>query len=416
MLQNSVSSDSQGRLLSRTLFFFDPEVVKQIPPPERAGYQAAASQLNIAAGRPYFIGFDGLPDRELDGFCNYLISPGRVSKYTWASYATQVHVYLRFLDAQGIDWKIATRDDIIGYFQVRVTGSFQNTPKIKPQSWNIAKTAIVHLYEYGVEKGLIANTPILYRKSKAYFPKSQLTDDLGAKFTPEPINFISISLYKSSWRPLVVRGRNSQRNIALCDLLISVGLRISEALNLEIHQIPDPDNEAYAGRKSVSVFVRGKRNKVRKVRIPKQTLRKIRFYIEEERADVFSKRKKKNKNCRVFLSEEGSPLAVRTVEAYFARLSKLTGIRLTPHGCRHTFAVYQLEAMIKRMAINIKKLKETGMDAYYQILNDPLRQLQLLLGHANISTTYQYLDFLEESELLVEESLGDWTNWENGNG
>ena len=72
--------------------------------------------------------------------------------------------------------------------------------------------------------------------------------------------------------------------------------------------------------------------------------------------------------------------------------------------------------MIKRMAKNLKVLREGGADAYRQILNDPLRDLQRLMGHSHTTSTYIYLDFLEESEALVDESLADWTNWENDNG
>jgi integrase/recombinase XerC len=199
-------------------------------------------------------------------------------------------------------------------------------------------------------------------------------------------------------------------------------LRISEALNLEIHQIPDPDSQRYAGRKGVTVRVVGKGKKARNVLLPKRVIRAIRFYIEEERAEVLEHvrtragKRPAKQPTKLFLARTGKPLSSRTVESLFASISKKTGIRLTPHGCRHSYAVYQLEAMIKRMAKNLKVLREGGADAYRQILNDPLRDLQRLLGHSYITSTYIYLDFLEESEALVEESLEDWTNWENENG
>ncbi len=404
--------------MTRTVFFFDDQVLEKISPTERAWYKSTASQLAVAKGRPCFVASDGLPDPELDGFCDYLIDPSRASQRTWASYAIQVNVFLRFVDSQEKNWKAVTHEDLNDYYQVRVTGDFQNTPRIKPQSWNIAKTAIVHLYEYAVDRKLIPTVPFDYRKSKAHFGKKPLTDNLGAKATPEPINFISIGAYKSIWRPLVVQQENSQRNIALNDLLITVGLRISEALSLQCHQIPDPDLKVYAGKKSIPIIVKGKGKKSRTVRIPKHIIRKIRFYIAEDRAELIEFYKnykgKRASLTKVFLSRNGNPLAARTVQNQFQSLSKKTGITLTPHGCRHTFAIYQLEAMIKRMAKNLSELKKTGRDAYRQIMNDPLRQLQLLLGHSSITSTYIYLDFLEESELLVDESLDDWTNWESG--
>jgi len=331
-------------------------------------------------------------------------------------------VFLRFLDAQGKSWKNASRGDLKLYQRIRTTGEYQFGPVLKGRSWNVAKSAIVHLYEYAVDVGLVEQPPFRYIRSKATFGSPDtMTSDLGTKFTPEPIHFISINQFKKQWRPWLSQRDNAQRNLALVDLLITVGLRISEALSLQVHQIPDPDAVAYAGRKTVALRVVGKGNKPRKVLVPKRILRAIHFYIDEDReeaASAFQKKfgKKVGLPTDVFLSERGTRLSARSVQSFFANPSEMTGIRLTPHGCRHTFAVYQLEAMIKRMAVNLRELKGGGADAYRQVLNDPLRQLQLLLGHSQLSSTYIYLDFLEESEILVENSLADWTEWEKGYG
>ena len=403
------------------LHFFDPELFDALPRAERAKYTTLAKSASIPAGRPFFILRNGLPDRDLDGYCAYLLDPRRRSSNTWKTYASQVAVFLRFMTAQNKSWKDATKDDLRAYYQVRSTGAFQVGPAIKGQSWNIAASAIVHLYEYALEAGLIQSLPFKYRKAKKIFGNNtEKTSDLLARANPEPINFISITNYKFQWRPLLSQERNSQRNLALSDLLITTGLRISEALSLQVHQLPDPDNIAYAGKKSVAIRVVGKGSKPRRVLVPKRILRAIRFYIEEDRevalAALLKKRKKAKPSSQVFLSQTGTPLSVRSVERFFEKISSKVRIRLTPHGGRHTFAVYQLEAMIKRMALNLRELKQGGADAYRQILNDPLRQLQLLLGHKSLSSTYIYLDFLEESEALVDESLNDWSNWEKHDG
>lgn len=402
------------------LFFFDRHVLDCLPEGERSKYEALLNASLVPDGRPFFLDSNGLPDRKLDGFCNYLVDPMRSSPKTWATYAGQVNVFLRFMEAQGKSWIDASRDDLKLYQRVRMTGEHQCGPVMKGRSWNVAKSAIVQLYDYAVDAGFIEKPPFRYRRSKAIFrAKEEMTADLSAKFAPEPINFISIRQYKTLWRPWLIQQDNGQRNTALVDLLITVGLRISEALSLEVHQMPDPDAAQYVGRKAVSMRVVGKGKKPRKVLVPKRVLRAIQFYIEEDRelaAAAFQRKygKKKAPATAAFLSERGTKLSARSVQSFFANALEATGIRLTPHGCRHTFAVYQLEAMIRRMTLNLRELREGEADAYRQVLNDPLRQLQLLLGHSHITTTYIYLDFLEESEALVDESLADWTDWENG--
>ncbi|MGY4091397.1 tyrosine-type recombinase/integrase [Aeromonas hydrophila] len=403
------------------LFYFDTSIFNHLHPVERAQFKELLKKNIIPNGRPFFLDSNNLPDRELDGFCNYLLSPRRGSVKTWKTYASQVGVFIRFMAAQGKPWLQATKRDLDLYYIVRTSGEYQNQPALTGRSWNVAKTAIVHLYEYAVDEGLINEVPFKYRQSRVMFGgKGINTADIGTKFTPEPINFISVNNYQQLWRPLISNGENSQRNIALVDTLIVSGLRISEALNLDVYQIPDPDDLCFSGLKGVKVRVVGKGKKSRYILIPKRIARAIRFYCDEERTEVLKQAKSRsagkassNQSTKIFLSRTGQPLSVRTVESFFTRMSKKTGIRLTPHGCRHTYAVYQLEAMIKKMSTNLKVLREGGADAYRQILNDPLRELQRLLGHSQITSTHIYLDFLEESEALVDESLDDWTSWKN---
>jgi hypothetical protein len=51
---------------------------------------------------------------------------------------------------------------------------------------------------------------------------------------------------------------------------------------------------------------------------------------------------------------------------------------------------------------------EPGSAAYRRMVGDPLQKLQRLLGHASITSTYIYLDSLEESQALVEAAAERW--------
>lgn len=404
------------------LFFFSNDIVRNLPNKELSKLTPILHNLLIPESRPFILRGDGMIDEDLDKFFDYLASPSRRSPNTWKAYASQIIVFIRFMEAQGKHWKKATKEDLNRYYMVRTTGDFQNTKPIKGTSWNLVAAALVHLYEFSKYSGLISEVPFNYRKSKASLYRRATVNagipDLRTKDSSEIINFISIDNYKNKWRPELIKGQNSQRNLALTDLLISSGLRISEALALKVHNISDPDCQAYVGRKTITIKITGKGGKSRNVRIPKRIIRAIRFYIDEERELIIQqcKEKKIKVSENVFIARSGNNLSARSVQSIFQEKSKITKIKLTPHGCRHTFAVYQLEAMIKRMAINLIELKKGGSNSYHQLLNDPLRELQKLLGHAGINTTYIYLNFLEDSEALVDESFADWTNWEQNSG
>lgn len=100
------------------LFFFDKEVLDGLPKSERSKYASVLKQVVIPQGRPFFLSETGCPDGELDGFCNFLLDPRRASGKTWATYASQIAVFLRFLDKQGKHWKEVSRDDLNLYYTV----------------------------------------------------------------------------------------------------------------------------------------------------------------------------------------------------------------------------------------------------------------------------------------------------------
>lgn len=42
------------------------------------------------------------------------------------------------------------------------------------------------------------------------------------------------------------------------------------------------------------------------------------------------------------------------------------------------------------------------------LVGNPMRKLQLLLGHSNESTVYTYLDVLDEAQEIVMAALAEW--------
>ena len=42
------------------------------------------------------------------------------------------------------------------------------------------------------------------------------------------------------------------------------------------------------------------------------------------------------------------------------------------------------------------------------LIGNPMRKLQLLLGHANEATVYTYLDVLDEAQEIVAAALDEW--------
>jgi integrase/recombinase XerD len=149
-------------------------------------------------------------------------------------------------------------------------------------------------------------------------------------------------------RPLGLRDR------AMLELLYASGLRVSEIVSL-----PKDAVDAEAG----ILRVTGKGGRERLVPFGRSAARWLARYLEAARPALDTKR-----SSRLFLSVRGAPMTRQRFWQLIAAYGRSAGIRirLSPHALRHSFATHLLEH---------------GAD---------LRALQMMLGHADISTTQIY--------------------------
>ena len=149
------------------------------------------------------------------------------------------------------------------------------------------------------------------------------------------------------------------RDRAILELLYGGGLRVSEVTSLAVS-----DLSLDAGR----VLVRGKGDKERIVPLGRSAIEAIEQYLCEGRphlariSSARAHRPARLNNACLFLSLRGMPLT----RQWIWRLVKRTGSSTSPHGLRHSCATHMVEH---------------GAD---------LRSVQLMLGHADISTTQVY--------------------------
>ena len=152
------------------------------------------------------------------------------------------------------------------------------------------------------------------------------------------------------------------RDRAMLETLYASGLRVSELVNLKIHEVGFNDGV---------VRVIGKGSKERLVPLGEQAIDWLSRYLKEARTDIL----KGQQSEAIFITSRGAAMTRQAFWQLIKRYALQAGIdpaKLSPHVLRHAFATHLLNH---------------GAD---------LRVVQLLLGHADISTTQIYTHVARE--------------------
>lgn len=249
------------------------------------------------------------------------------------------------------------------------------------------------------------------------------------------------------------RDRNGARNALFAELLLTTGLRLEEASFLLASELAALSSPAFASRQAWLVLPSAltKGDCGRSVLLPRRVLQQIAAYVGVERAVAVAKFAARSgwqgidrpillhrpapgalrvalcaggtipidaltpdergrlvicaddgtpqEPAVLWLTEVGQPVQPNSWEAIFARASRRCAdaglaIRVSPHQLRHSFAVHMLAMLIQHRLRDAAIDPTTPMEGYRRLLGDPLQQVQRLLGHASLTTTYLYLDHI----------------------
>ena len=154
----------------------------------------------------------------------------------------------------------------------------------------------------------------------------------------------------------------AQRDRAMMEMLYATGMRVSEFVSLDLSSIELRDNLA-------SVRCIGKGRRERLIPIHKHAVEALRDYLQEARPKLARGRRE----TALFINRRGERLTRQGVWLIIKNYAEQAGISgVTPHTLRHSFATHLLRGRA------------------------PLRNVQELMGHANITTTQLYTQLTDE--------------------
>lgn len=278
-------------------------------------------------------------------FLKHLELEKNYSKQTIDSYKRDINKFFDFLYQEDVDFLDV---DII---VIRNFLTEELNSGVSKRSCKRRLSCLRHFYKFLQQKEYIKDNPFIF---------------ISAPKTEKKLPHV---LYKEQIAEIFKYNRNRTdelmyRDQAILSTLYFSGIRASELCNIDMQDV-------YLKQRTIRVI--GKGNKERLVPINDECRSDIEKYLRYSRPTFLSRTKEMP--SKLFLTKDGHPLTVRTLEKILDAIELKTGtfVNLHPHILRHSYATHLLD---------------NGAD---------LRIIQELLGHASINTTQIYTHVSEEA-------------------
>jgi len=278
----------------------------------------------------------------VDAYLTHLTVERRLAGNSVASYARDLGLLARFAAGRGVRIDALTRTDLEGF--VRDLMSEGRSPR------SVARAVACYrgFYRFLTVEGRVRMSPA-----------GELRPPRAWKTLPRYLSVEEVDRLLAQPDVGTPRGL---RDRALIELLYATGLRVSELLGLR---------PADVNLEASYLTCTGKGDKQRIVPVGDEAVKWVRQYLRDGRAALLGKRN----SPRLFVNARGGGRGLTRVGFWkvlkgYARQAGLT-TSISPHMLRHSFATHLLER---------------GAD---------LRAIQMMLGHADLSTTQIYTHVLE---------------------
>lgn len=370
----------------------------------RESAQRALTVLGVTDRVPFVI----RPDGEIDEATSNLLLlfsgeiPGRT---TMESYGRHVFRLLQTIRQEGATIGSVTRKQMSDYKRRR------NAEGIKPASWNAEASALKSFFDVVVDLAELREDNPCEQRNWSH---------VGASVAANEPDFITLAQFEQFRDQGLAFGPYALRNVAFSNMLLTSAMRLNEGNSFLKDELLTPEAVNRAKGRSIKYKVppsSAKGSKERWVRISKSAYQSMRVYDESLRDNMVEKGLAngiypEEPEC-FWLNQHNLPIGLAGWEHVFREASDRSGIKATPKTLRHTSAVYLLSRFLQFMLSAAADATEeakamqgrTPSQIYQSIFGDPLRKVQLYLGHARYETTFIYLDILGSHDQINDDAL-----------
>lgn len=275
-----------------------------------------------------------------------LVLERRLSPKTGMSYEIDMKEFMTFLN-EHLDAVVELSD--LKKLQVSDFRAFlvwKAEQKISRSSIARNMSAVRNFFKYLTRNEVLENTAVLAVRSAR-----------KAKILPKPLSVTDAERFLEAAKTMNKKSWEAKRDVALYTLLYGAGLRIAEALKLDVRDFP---------LGSDSMIITGKGNKQRLVPLLPMVKQTVKTYLK---ACPY-----KSATSPLFVGARGDRINPGVVQRNVRLIRRMLNMpdTVTPHALRHSFATHLLQG---------------GGD---------LRTVQELLGHSSLSATQRYTEITTE--------------------
>jgi integrase/recombinase XerD len=272
----------------------------------------------------------------LDQFLHYLTVEKGLAKKTLEAYSHDLNRFLDYLQEKRIE-------DVLGATKLDVRAFLLTLRVRKLSNKTIVRNlvAIRTFFRFLTQEGKLESNPV-----------EDLESPQLAKTLPEILSLREVEELLEAPKPQTPLGIRDQ---SMLEMLYATGMRVSELVSLQMNQL---------NLEGGYVLLFGKGSKERAVPLGAEAIKRVSNYLKGARQILLKGRE----SPFLFLNRSGRKMSRQVFWKKIKTYGRRAGIRkkITPHLLRHSFASHLLAR---------------GAD---------LRSVQMLLGHADISTTQIY--------------------------
>lgn len=267
-----------------------------------------------------------------------------MSPHTVAAYRRDLARYAQFVQNAGVSAPAQVQTtDVVAFVQHVSMGDTEHPP-LSTASVSRMLASVRAFHKFTTRE-----------QSLAHDPAARVTPPKAAQRLPKAITLAEVeALIAAAGSP---EGAIGLRDVALVELLYGTGLRISEAVALDVDDLPEEETGA--------LVVTGKGNKQRAVPLGGMARSALSAYLVRARPEFAARG---SFSPALFLNTRGSRMTRQSAYAVIQRAAERADIatKISPHTLRHSCATHMLDG---------------GAD---------VRVVQELLGHASVTTTQIY--------------------------